>query len=339
MTMAAEILNQDEIDALLRGVDDGAVPTAPPPDTPAGEVRVYDIATQVRLVRGRMPTLEMINDRFARQFRIGLFNMIRRTAEISVAPVRVLKFSEYTQNLHVPSSLNLIKLNPLRGTALLVLDATLVFAMVDNFFGGSGRYAKIEGREFTMTEGRIIQMVLRQAFADLAEAWSIVTNISLEYLNSEINPHFANIVSPSEVVVVTSFKIELEGGGGELHVTMPYAMIEPIRDQLDSGVQSDRMDRNDSWTHALREEIEEAEVDIVPVLGKSTLSVGRLVDLKPGDIIPCDFDGHVTLYAEGVPVLRGSYGASRGQQAVKVTQRISRHKPPVLSNVVIGGKL
>jgi len=338
MTMGAEILNQDEIDALLRGVDDGAVPTAPPPDTP-GEVRVFDIATQVRLVRGRMPTLEMINDRFARQFRIGLFNMLHRTAEISVAPVRVQKFSEYTQTLHVPSSLNLVRLNPLRGTALLVLDATLVFAMVDNFFGGSGRYAKIEGREFTMTEGRIIQMVLRQAFADLTEAWNIVTNINLEYLNSEINPHFANIVSPSEVVVVTSFKIELEGGGGELHVTMPYAMIEPIRDQLDSGVQSDRMERNDSWTHALREEIEEAEVEIVPVLGKSSLSVGRLVDLKPGDIIPCDFDGHVTLYAEGVPVLRGSYGASRGQQALKVTQRISRHKPPVLSNVVIGGKL
>jgi len=338
MTMGAEILNQEEIDALLRGVDDGAVPTAPPPETP-GEVRVFDIATQVRLVRGRMPTLEMINDRFARQFRIGLYNMLHRTAEISVAPVRVEKFSEYTQNLHVPSSLNLIRLNPLRGTALLVLDATLVFAMVDNFFGGSGRYAKIEGREFTMTEGRIIQMVLRQAFADLTEAWNIVTNINLEYLNSEINPHFANIVSPSEVVVVTSFKVELEGGGGELHVTMPYAMIEPIRDQLDSGVQSDRMERNDSWTHALREEIEEAEIEIVPVLGKSSLSVGRLVDLKPGDIIPCDFDGHVTLYAEGVPVLRGSYGASRGQQAVKVTQRISRHKPPVLSNVVIGGKL
>jgi flagellar motor switch protein FliM len=251
----------------------------------------------------------------------------------------VQKFSDYTQNLHVPSSLNLIRLNPLRGTALLVLDATLVFAIVDNFFGGNGRYAKIEGREFTMTEERIIQMVLRQAFADLTDAWNIVAEVKLEYLNSEINPHFANIVSPSEIVVVSALKIDLEGGGGEMHITMPYAMIEPIRDQLDSGVQSDRMERNDSWTQALREEIEEAEVDIVPVLGRSCLTVGRLVDLKPGDVIPCDFDGHVTLFAEGVPVLRGSYGASRGQQAVKVTQRISRHKPPVLSNVVIGGKL
>ena len=336
--MGAEILNQDEIDALLKGVDDGAVPIAPPPVNP-GEIRPYDIATQVRLVRGRMPTLEMINDRFARQFRIGLFNMIRRTPEIGVAPVRIQKFSEYTQNLKVPSSLNLIKLNPLRGTALLVLDAKLVFSIVDNFFGGNGRYAKIEGREFTMTEGRIIQMVLRQAFADVAEAWKIIASINLEYLNSEINPNFANIVSPSEIVVVCAFKIDLEGGGGELHLTMPYSMIEPIRDQLDSGMQSDRMERDDGWTQALREEIEEAEIDIVPVLGRSSLSVGRLVDLKPGDVIPCDFDGNVTLYAEGVPVLRGSYGSSRGQQAVKVTQRILRHKSPVLSNVVIGGKI
>ena len=336
--MGAEILNQDEIDALLKGVDDGAVPTTPPPEIP-GEIRPYDIATQVRLVRGRMPTLEMINDRFARQFRIGLFNMIRRTPEISVAPVRIQKFSEYTQNLKVPSSLNLIKLNPLRGTALLVLDAKLVFSIVDNFFGGNGRYAKIEGREFTMTEGRIIQMVLRQAFADVAEAWKIIASINLEYLNSEINPNFANIVSPSEIVVVCAFKIDLEGGGGELHLTMPYSMVEPIRDLLDSGMQSDRMERDDGWTRALREEIEEAEVDIVPVLGRSSLSLGRLVDLKPGDVIPCDFDGNVTLYAEGVPVLRGSYGSSRGQQAVKVTQRILRHKSPVLSNVVIGGRI
>jgi flagellar motor switch protein FliM len=333
--MGAEVLNQDEIDALLKGVDDGEVATNPPPEEP-GAVKVYDLATQVRIVRGRMPTLEMINDRFARLFRIGLFNMLRRTPEIGVAPVKVQKFTEYTQNLHVPSSLNMIKINPLRGTALLTLDATLVFAIVDNFFGGNGRYAKIEGREFTLTEGRIVQMVLRQAFADLTEAWSICSAINIEYLNSEINPHFANIVSPSEVVVVTSFKIELDGGGGNLHVTMPYAMIEPIRDLLDSGMQSDRMEHNEDWNRALREEIEEAELELVPVLGRTNLTVGRLVDLKPGDVIPCDFDGEITLFAEGVPVLRGSYGASRGQQAVKVSQRISRHKPPILSNVTVG---
>src|SRR5580658_5582523 len=170
--MTAEVLNQDEIDALLKGVDNGAVETQTDYPADAGEVRPFDLATQTRLVRGRMPTLEMINDRFARLFRIGMFNMLRRTPGIGVAPVKVQKFTEYTQNLHVPSSLNMIKINPLRGTALLTLDATLVFAIVDNFFGGNGRYAKIEGREFTLTEERIIQMVLRQAFADLTDAWN-----------------------------------------------------------------------------------------------------------------------------------------------------------------------
>src|SRR5580700_11707482 len=126
--MSAEILNQDEIDALLKGVDDGAVAIEPPPDEP-GQARDYDLATQVRIVRGRMPTLEMINDRFARLFRIGIFNMLRRTPSINVAPVVVQKFGEYTQNLHVPSSLNLVRCGPLRGTALIVLDTTLVFSL------------------------------------------------------------------------------------------------------------------------------------------------------------------------------------------------------------------
>jgi len=331
--MAAEILNQDEIDALLQGVDKGEVPTAAPPEEP-GQVRQYDLATRTRMVRGRMPTLEMINERFSRQFRTGLFGMVRRTPEISVAPIKVQKFGEYIQSLPVPTSLNLIRLEPLRGTALMVMDAKLVYAVVDNFFGGTGRYAKIEGREFTLTEERIIQMIMRQAFSDLRDAWSMCSDITVEYLNSEINPHFANIVSPSEIVVVTSFKIEIEGGGGDLQVIMPYSMIEPIRDLLDASVHNDKLGRDENWVTTLREETEEAEVELVPLLGHATVSLGRLVDLKPGDVIPCDFDGNVTLYAEGVPVVRGSYGASRGQQAVKVVQRISRRKAPILDSVV-----
>jgi len=339
--MGAEILNQDEIDALLKGVDEGAVETetAAAPD----EVRGYDLATQTRLVRGRMPTLEMVNERFARQLRTSLFNMMRRSPEVAVAPVQVVKFSEYVQTLHVPCSLNLVKLGPLRGTALMMLDSRLVFTIVDSFFGGNGRHAKIEGREFTSTEGRIIQMVLRQAFVDLTEAWSPVTALNIEYLNSEMNPQFANIVSPSEIVIVTSVRIEFEGSGGrmhggEFHVTMPYAMLEPIRDILDAGLQSDRSDRDERWPVTLREEIEEADVELVPVLGHTRLTVGRLLDLRSGDVIPCDFDGRVTLYAEGVPLLHGSYGASRGQQAVKIQGRVARRRAATPNSQTTGVK-
>lgn len=317
-----KILDQAEIDALLHGVDTGAVSTEP--QAAPGEASNYDLANQVRIVRGRMPTLEMINERFARLHRVSLYNMLRRSPEVAVGPVQIKKFSEFVHTLHVPTSLNLVRFNPLRGTALIVLDPKLVFAVVDNFFGGNGRHAKIEGREFTATEQRIIQLVLRSVFADLHEAWSHVADLQLEYLQSEINPHFANIVSPSEIVVVTSFHIELDGTGGNLHVTMPYAMIEPLREVLDAGVASDRMEKDERWMQSLREEMEDAELALTTLVGHTSLSLAELLNLKPGDILPCDFTGKVTMIAEDVPVFRGSLGTSRGQQAVKIEERLRR---------------
>jgi flagellar motor switch protein FliM len=320
-----KILDQDEIDALIHGVDSGAVSTEAPPGP--GEVRNYDFQNQMRIVRGRMPTLEMINERFARLFRVSLYNLLRRSPEISVAPVSIKKFSEYVHTLHVPTNLNIVKINPFRGTALIVLDPKLVFAVVDNFFGGTGRHAKIEGREFTATEQRIIHMMLRNVFADLHEAWSHIANIEVDYIQSEINPHFANIVSPSEIVVVTSFHVELDGGGGELHVTMPYAMIEPLREVLDSGMASDRVEKDERWALTLRDEIADAEVELTTLLGRTNITLGELINLKPGDILSCDFTGRVLVMAEDIPMFRGSYGLSRGQQAVKFDERIRRTSP------------
>jgi flagellar motor switch protein FliM len=235
-----------------------------------------------------------------------------------------MKFGEYVHSLYVPTSLNLVKIKPLRGTALFILDAKLVFKLVDNFFGGDGRHAKIEGRDFTATEQRIIQMVLKTAFADLKEAWSHVAQIEVEYLQSELNPAFANIVSPSEIVVVTSFHVELEGGGGDVHVTMPYAMIEPLREALDSGMTSDRVEHDERWAYSLKEEIDDAEVELSTILGNSRISLGELLNLKAGDVVPCDFGGKVTVLAERVPVFRGTLGLSRGQQAIKVEEKVRR---------------
>ncbi len=330
MNEQQKILNQDEIDALIHGVDQGAVSTEPAPAPAPGEVRSYDFQSQMRIVRGRMPTLEMINERFARLFRTNLYSLLRRTPEVAVNPIEMKKFSEYVHTLHVPTSLNMVRVHPLRGTALILLEPRLVFAIVDNFFGGNGRHAKIEGRDFTATESRIIHMVLKNAFADLREAWSHVATLEVEYLSSELNPAFANIVSPSEVVVVTSFHVELEGGGGDVHVTMPYSMIEPLREQLDSGMASDRIDHDERWAQSLKDEIDDAEVEISTVLGRSQLSLGDLLNLKPGDIVPCDFAGKVTVLAASVPVFRGSFGVSRGQQAVKVEERVRRPRPALL---------
>ena len=328
-----KILDQAEIDALIHGVDIGAVNTTPEPGP--NEVRSYDFNNQMRIVRGRMPTLEMINERFARIFRVSLYNLLRRSPEISVHQIQVKKFSEYVHTLHVPTSLNLVKMNPLRGTALVVLEPKLVFATVDNFFGGTGRHAKIEGREFTATEQRVIHMVLRNVFSDLHVAWSHVAPIDVEFVQSEINPHFANIVSPSEIVVVTSFHIEVDGGGGNLHVTMPYAMIEPLREILDAGVASDRVEKDERWMVCLREEIEDADVQLTTRLGRCNISLATLLNLKPGDIVPCDFQGKVTILAEDVPIFRGSFGLSHGLQAVKIEERVRRNNNSAMPDSLI----
>jgi flagellar motor switch protein FliM len=326
-----KILDQAEIDALIHGVDTGAVNTEAPPAP--GEVRNYDFNNQMRIVRGRMPTLEMINERFARLFRNSLYNLLRRSPEISVAPVAIKKFSEYVHTLHVPTNLNLVKMNPFRGTALIMLDPKLVFSVVDSFFGGTGRHAKIEGRDFTATEQRIIHMMLRSVFADLHEAWSHVATIEVEYIQSEINPHFANIVSPSEIVVITSFHVDLDGVGGEMHITMPYAMIEPLREILDSGMASDRVDKDERWMHTLREEIEDAQVELTMLLGRTSLTLGELLNMKAGDILSCDFTGKVLVLAEDVPMFRASLGLSRGQQAIKFEDRVRRPNPATLENL------
>jgi flagellar motor switch protein FliM len=328
-TNAKELLSQDEIDALLHGVDSGKVETEGPPPAAKDEARNFDFTSQDRIVRGRMPTLEMVNERFARLFRIGLFNMLRRSPELSVVGIEMAKFGEYTHSLFVPTSLNLVRIKPLRGTALFIFEPRLVFSVVENFFGGDGRLAtKIEGREFTPTESRVIQLLVRQAFADLKEAWSPVMDLDFEYLNSEVNPHFANIVSPSEIVVVSRFHIELEGGGGDLHITIPYSMIEPIRDQLDTGIQSDRMGRDERWIIALREQLKDAEVEIGSELARCHLSVRDLMKLKAGDIIPISMPKSLDLCVEKLPVFRGNFGVSGGRNAIRINEVINRSQKP-----------
>ena len=322
--MSTDILSQDEIDALLTGVDSGDVETdAEEEDN--GELKTYDFTSQDRIVRGRMPTLEMINERFARNFRISLFNFLRRSPTISVEGVQMSKFGEYIHSLFMPSNLNLIKVRPLRGTALFILNPKLVYSLVDNFFGGDGRFhTKIEGRDFTATEMQVINNVLELIFADYKKAWDPVMNLEFEHSGSEVNPHFANIVSPSEVVVISTIHVELDNGGGDLHMTMPYSMIEPIRDLLDAGLQSDSSDYDERWVKSLREEIESAPVEITTDLTRFEMSLKDIRAMKPGDIIPIDPPGILTGTVEEIPVFRAKYGVSRGNQALKIVEMI-RH--------------
>ncbi|MBT3011693.1 MAG: flagellar motor switch protein FliM [Candidatus Thiodiazotropha sp. (ex Lucina aurantia)] len=323
---ANDLLSQEEIDALLHGVDNGDVATETDV-ADAGGVNSYDFTSQDRIVRGRLPTLEMINERFARLFRTSLFNMLRRTADLSVSGIQMQKFSEFVHSLFVPTSLNMIRVPPLRGKGLFVIDPKLVFSVVDNYFGGSGRFhTKIEGRDFTPTENRVIQLLLNRAFEDLEVAWKPVFQVKFEYSGSEVNPQFANIVSPSEVVVVTSFHVDLESGGGDFHVCMPYSMLEPIRELLDAGVQSDRGERDERWERSLKEEILAAKIELSSILTEVQISVKELAELKEGDIIPIEMPEQVDVEAAEVPVFKAKLGVSDGSYALKINNWIQQNR-------------
>ena len=324
--MSNDILSQDEVDALLGGVDDGAIDTED--DEFDAEARPFDFNNQERIIRGRLPTLEMINERFSRYFRVSFFNLLRKSPEISVNGIEMIKFSEYIHTLFVPTSLSMIKMAPLRGTGLIMMDPKLVFIIVDNYFGGDGTiHAKIEGREFTHTELRVIEKVVNIAFQDLVKAWEPVMMVKFGYHSHEVNPHMANIVSPSEVIVVSNFHVELEGGGGDFHIVYPYSMIEPIRTMLDAGVQSDHGDIDERWSILLKEELMHARINLSALFLEKQVRVSDLINFKPGDIIPIDLPEQVLVLAEDLPIIRGQYGEHQGHAAVKVDEVVEIYDP------------
>lgn len=321
--MAGDFLSQDEVDALLKGVTGEA---DEPEDSagPGGGIQSYNLGTQERIVRGRMPTLELVHERFARYLRIGLFNYMHRNAEISVGPIRVQKYSEFIRNLVVPTNLNLVIAKPLRGTALFVFDPNLVFLVVDNMFGGDGRFhTRVEGRDFTPTEQRIIQGLLTVVFTEYSKAWKPVHEITFEYIRSEMNSQFANIATPSEIVVSTTFTLEFGGATADMHICFPYSMLEPIRDLLYSTMQSDQLSTDKRWIGTLRKQLQGAEVEIVAQLGSGQITLGQILKLKEGDVIPLTIPERIPALVDSVPLMECSYGQQNGQYALKVERFIS----------------
>jgi flagellar motor switch protein FliM len=317
-----EFLSQDEIDALLRGVSDETDEDTS--DEPADGVRPYNLGTQERIVRGRMPTLEIINERFARNWRIALFNFMRRNAEISVGPVKLQKYSEFIRHLVVPTSLNLVQVKPLRGTALFVFDPNLIFLIVDNLFGGDGRFhTRVEGRDFTQVEQRIIQRLLNLVFEHYGTAWQPVYPIEFEYLRAEMHTEFANVATPNEVVVSTSFHVEFGNNGGDIHICMPYTMIEPIRDLLSSSIQGETLEVDKRWVRLLSQQVQSAEVELVANLAQTRIRLADILNMKAGDVVPLDISPTVSGNVDGVPVMECSYGTFNGQYALRVSKMLN----------------
>jgi flagellar motor switch protein FliM len=321
--MAEQFLSQDEVDALLEGVTGESQKLEREEDT--ASVRNYDIASQERIVRGRMPTMEIVNERFARNFRIGLFNFMRRSPEISVGPVRVVKYSAFLRDIVVPTNINVISLAPLRGSALVIFDPNLVFAVIDTLFGGTGKFhMRIEGRDFSPTENRIIQRLIDLLLGEYTKAWGALFRFKFQYQRSEMHTQFANIASPSEIVVATTFNLEIGEGGGEVHICLPYASLEPMRDVLYSSVQGDGQEPDRRWVRQLTQQVQAADIELTAELARTSLTVAELMKLRVGDFVELPLKEVIHAHVDGVPVMECRFGAVNGHTAIRI-ERLLKH--------------
>ncbi len=324
--MTQNTLTQDEVDALLAGVT-GETQTSTAAPVDASGVRQYDLSSQERIVRGRMPTLEIVHERFARNFRIGLFNFMRRSPDISVGPVKVQKYSAFLRNIVVPTSINIMHIRPLRGSGLLICDPVLVFSIIDNLFGGSGsNHVRVEGREFSPTEQRIILRLVEVIATEYTKAWSTIYPITLEYARSEMHTQFANVATPSEIVVTATFRIEIGEGGGDLHICIPYSTFEPIRETLYSPLQGDQAEPDRRWVTLLTQQIKSATVELTAELAQQESSVRALLGLKAGDFIELNRNPTLTAKVDGVPLFECAYGTLGARYGLRVQDVLTQ--PP-----------
>jgi flagellar motor switch protein FliM len=321
--MNQQILSQDEVDALLQGIT-GESQKLEQEDAPTEGIRDYDLASQERIVRGRMPTMEIINERFARNIRIGLFNLIRKSPEVSIGGIKVQKYSAFLREIVVPTNFNIVSVKPLRGSGLIVCDPSLVFAVIDSLFGGAGKFhTRIEGRDFSPTEQRIILRLVECISAEYKKAWTGVYPVELEYQRQEMQPQFANIATPSEIVVATSFTLEIGETTGTVHFCIPYSTLEPIRDVLYSTMQGDSAEPDRRWVKLLKQQIQSADVNLVAELAHAQATVEQLLSFKPGDFVELDLDPLIQAKVNGVPVFDCHYGTTNGRYALKIDRLLT----------------
>lgn len=316
--MSESFLSQEEVDALLEGVT-GESQTLADESVETGGVRDYDLSSQERIVRGRMPAMEIINERFTRNMRIGLFNLIRRSPEISVGPVKVQRYSAFLRELAVPTNFNIMAIRPLRGNGLIVCDPTFIFTVIDTLYGGTGKYqTRIEGRDFSATEQMVINRLVELISQEYAKAWKGIYPLELVYQRSEMQPQFANIATPSEIVITTTFRLEIGEMVGAIHFCLPYATLEPVREVLYSSTQGDSIEIDRRWVNVLTREIQAAEVTLVAELATADATVAQLMAMKKGDFIELEREPQIQATIDGVPIFSCHYGTHNSKYAIRI---------------------
>jgi flagellar motor switch protein FliM len=331
----SQVLSQNEVDALLSAVSDGDIETETDELDSSSDVIVYDLTSQDRIIRGRMPTLEIVYERFVRNFRMSLSQMLHKIATINVSSTDLLKFGEFMNTLPLPSCMNVLRFESLRGSAIMVVESKLAYALVDSFFGGTDRpYTKIEGKEFTQIEVSIVQKIVKAAIDDLEKAWAPVHRMDIAFSRTELNPQFVGIVPPGDVILATTFEVELENASGIVTLVIPYSTIEPIKEKLNTAFQTETMEVDNIFSQILEKQLNETAVNVLVELGQTSITVGDLVNLEVGDVLPLaqDSSGELTVQVEGIPKYKGVFGTCRGSNSIQVTSVIERKEDLELAN-------
>ena len=325
----SQLLSQDEVDALLTGISGGEIETETdaPPDTSG--MKVYDLTSQEKVIRGRMPVLELINDRFARLVRSSLSSFLRKPVGATVISNDMTKYSEFLKKLSAPTSLHIYRMEPLRGNIIVVLESKLVFCLVDLSFGGSGTESfKVEGREFTDIENRLVNNILNIMLDNLKEAWKNIQPISLHFVRSEVSPQFATIVAPDDIVVNIILEFEIENSTGKVTLCIPYASLEPLKEKLQGGIQSEQLERNSTWADGFRRQLFSVPVEVMVRLGNAEVTGKELLNLNVGDVIQLDTFSKDELRVEvgGITRFMGYPGLYKGNQALQISKILERRK-------------
>ena len=337
-----QVLSQSEVDALLAAVSEGDSASSDSGSSGGGGsskiggvsaaedkvVVTYDLTSQDRIIRGRLPQLEVIYEKFMRSFRVSLSSALRKIASLTLASTDFLKFGEFINTLPMPTCMSVMRFQNLRGSALLVIESKLAYALVDSFFGGADRaYTKIEGKDFTQIELSIVRKVVDLAIEDLELAWESVEKIGCSFVRTEVNPQFVGIVPPTDVVIASTFDVELENANGTITIVIPYSTIEPIKQKLSSGfqVESDQTDKK-LWTTIICDQLMETDMNVKVDLGQAHITLGDLMELKVGDVLPLDQDstGELDIQVEGVRKFKGYHGIHHGSVALQVTRTIEK---------------
>ena len=323
-----QVLSQDEINTLLQWLSKGDIEDGSVESVGQQNVKKFDLASQERIIRGRMPTLELIHERFSRQFRTGLSRFIGKACFTNVGGFEMVKFGSFMKKLPLPSSLHIVKMSPLSGQALMVVSAPLVFGVIDGLFGGRGQgRLKIEGREYTPIESRLIGKVVKIALEVLKEAWAPVSPIEFEYVRAEVNPFAVTIAPPSDVVIVVNIEIELEQECATLTMCIPYSTLEPLRAKLSTSIQSTRLEVDRMLLERMRGNVMQTTCSLSVQLARGSVKTRDLLALGKGDILTLDTNPSedARILVEGVPKFYGSIGSIRGGKAIRISQPIPKN--------------